>query len=135
MEGKRQVREMGGGERAAGGALPHCDEETLSLPVQKPWLAQAALAWEASARFLGAKLKISSPEGPEQLPPGAARAGWCVLWCWAIWGAYGPEMCADSDPKPQDKEALLADQSSPGPVAEAGPCTPWLSSRTLDLPA
>lgn len=62
MEGKRQVREMGGGERAAGGALPHCDEETLSLPVQKPWLAQAALAWEASARFLGGKLKISSPE-------------------------------------------------------------------------
>ena len=47
------------------------------LPVQPPWLAQAAITREASAWFLGAKLQISSLEGPGQITA-KGKLGWMV---------------------------------------------------------
>lgn len=70
------MREVGDGERA--GRLLLATQEAFSdLPVQLPWLAQATITQEASAWFLGAKLKISSLEGPGQITA-EGNLGWMV---------------------------------------------------------
>ena len=70
------MREVGEGERA--GRLLLATWEILGdLPVQTPWLAQAAITREASAHFPGAKLKIGSLEGPRQIAA-EGTLGWLV---------------------------------------------------------
>ena len=70
------MREVGEGERA-GRLLLAAWEILGDLPVQIPWLAQAAITQEASAHFPGAKLKISSLEGPGQIAA-EGTLGWLV---------------------------------------------------------
>ena len=126
-------------------APPGHSEDTRQPPCTERLAARAAITQEASARFLGTKLKISSLEGPGQITA-KSSLGWLVcpvvlhhlggLWLlrcgqlptrlWWVcclttanvasggwWLGFTPPqgpLGADSDPKPQDKEALLAAQ-------------------------